>query len=242
MKRLGLTLALLCLLAAPAAAQIPDEFTNLKMLPEEIGKRELVSVMRQFAGALGVRCNHCHKGPDNLEGMDFATDDLEPKRIARTMMTMIDEINNKLLPASGRDPMLRVRCVTCHRGITRPEQIDDILDAALESDGVDGAIARYNELRAEHYGEGSYDFSAGTLSGLAEKLARQKGDMDDAISVVNLNVELNPDVAYNHIMLGQLHMQQGDNEAALTSLERAIELEPDNEYAKGMLERVKAAE
>jgi len=242
MKRLGLTLALLSLVAAPAAAQVPDEFKNLKLFPEDIGKRELVSAMRQFAGALGVRCNHCHKGPDNLEGMDFATDELEPKRVARAMMKMTDEINNKLLPTSGRDSLLRVRCVTCHRGINRPEQLDDILDAAIESDGVDAALARYNELRDEHYGAGSYDFSAGTLAGLAEKLAREKGDMDAAITVVKLNIELNPDLAYSHIMLGQLQMQKGDKEAALVSMQRAVELEPDNDFAKSMLERIKAAE
>ena len=57
MKRLCLILALLCLVAVPVTAQVPDEFTNLKIFPKEIGKRELVSAMRQFAGALGVRCN-----------------------------------------------------------------------------------------------------------------------------------------------------------------------------------------
>jgi tetratricopeptide (TPR) repeat protein len=242
MKKLRLTLALLCLVAAPAAGQIPDEFTNLEIFPEDIGKRELVSVMRQFAGSLGVRCNHCHKGPENLKGMDFATDELETKRIARAMMKMTDEINEKLLPTIGRDSLLRVRCVTCHRGITRPEQLDDILDAVVESEGVDAAIARYNELRDEHYGTGSYDFSAGTLNGLAENLARRMGDMDGAIAVMERNVELNPAATYSHMMLGQGYMQQGDREAALASIQRALELEPDNEHAKRMLEQIKEAE
>ncbi len=242
MKTLGLTLVLLCLVAVPATAQIPDEFTNLELFPKDIGKRELVSAMRSFASALGVRCNHCHVGPENLEGMDFATDELEHKRVARAMMQMTDAINNKLLPATGREVTLRVRCVTCHRGITKPEQLDDILTATLEKDGVDGVVARYRELREEHYGSGSYDFSAGTLNGLAETLAREKRDMDGAIQALELNVEFNPEAAYSHMMLGQLHLMKGDKDEAVASLQRALELEPENERAKMMLERAKAAE
>jgi len=242
MKRLGIALVLMCLTAIPVAAQVPDEFTNLELFPKDIGKRELMSAMRQFAGALGVRCNHCHVGPDNLEGMDFATDELEHKRVARAMMQMTDAINSDLLPTTGRDSLLRVRCVTCHRGIEKPEQLDDILAAAVEKDGVDGAIARYRELRDEHYGSGSYDFSAGTLNGLAEKLARESHDADGAIRALELNVEFNPDAAYSFMMLGQLHMMKGDKDGAVAALQRALEIEPDNERAKTMLERAKAAE
>ena len=49
---------LLCL-ALPATAQIPDSFDNLQVLPGDISKPELMDIMRQFAGDLGVRCNHC---------------------------------------------------------------------------------------------------------------------------------------------------------------------------------------
>jgi len=242
MKTLGLTLVILCLVAVPAGAQVPDEFTNLKLFPKDIGKRELMSAMRQFAGALGVRCNHCHKGPENLQGMDFATDELEPKRVARAMMKRSGEMNDNLLPTTGRDSLLRVRCVTCHRGIARPEQLDDILAAALEEDGVDAAVERYQEVRDEHYGSGSYNFSAGTLNGLAETLAREKQNVDGAIQALEMNVEFNPDAAYSFMMLSQLQMMKGDNEAALAAIQRAIALEPENERAKQMLERVKAAE
>ncbi len=41
--------------ADTAAAQIPDKFTNLKVLPKDISKGELVGIMRAFSGALGVR-------------------------------------------------------------------------------------------------------------------------------------------------------------------------------------------
>ena len=55
----GVTTALALLLGtAPGAAQIPDEFTNLKLLPKDIEKRQLIGTMRDWAGGLGVRCNH----------------------------------------------------------------------------------------------------------------------------------------------------------------------------------------
>lgn len=242
MKRTGLISILLCLAVLPVTAQVPDEFMNLKVLPKDIGKQELMSVMRSFAGALGVRCEHCHIGSDNLQGMDFATDELEAKRVARTMMVMTTEINDKLLPATGRESVLRVRCVTCHRGLARPQQMDDLLEAAVEADGVDAALERFRALRAEYEGTGSYDFSSGTLAALAETLAREKGDLDGAMKVVDLNIELHPDDVYNQIMRGQLLLQKGDREGALAALQRAVELEPDNDYAKRMLARVKGAE
>ena len=49
-------LAVLVLLSAPLGAQIPDEFTNLKILDKDIGKQQLLGIMKGFSGALGVRC------------------------------------------------------------------------------------------------------------------------------------------------------------------------------------------
>ncbi len=242
MKKWMLAMVVVCLTVVPVSSQVPDEFTNLKIFPEDIGRRDLIGAMRGFAGALGVRCNYCHVGPDNLEGMDFATDELETKRVARAMMRMTDQINGPLLSATKREVTMSVRCVTCHRGVARPEQLDDILTAAIEKDGVDGAIARYNELREEHYGSGSYNFSVGTLNGVAETLAGQKQDADGAIKILELNAKHHPDAAYTLMMLGQLHMMKGDKAAAQSALERAIELEPDNDRAKAMLERVKSSE
>lgn len=40
--------------------KVPDKFTNLKVLPKDIGKDDLVTTMRMFARSLGLRCNPCH--------------------------------------------------------------------------------------------------------------------------------------------------------------------------------------
>ena len=58
-------LLVLCVLqfgGGAVSAQIPDEFTNLKLLPKDISKRELIGIMREFASGLGKRCNYCHPG------------------------------------------------------------------------------------------------------------------------------------------------------------------------------------
>jgi len=236
--------AILALLAAPAAAQVPDKFTNLKVLPKDIGKQQLMDVMRGFSGALGVRCTHCHEGKTegSLQDVDFASDALEPKRVARVMMKMTEEINTKELPATGRQELTRVRCVTCHRGITDPQPLDRMLASLAESEGVDAAVKRYEELRERYYGSASYDFGDGTLNSAAEQLAQQHEDVDGAIALVELNLRHNPESAYSHLILGQLLAEKGDKEAAIASVERAIELEPDNRWARRTLERLKSAE
>jgi hypothetical protein len=236
----------LCILAiagaAPAAmAQIPDEFTNLKVLPKDISKRELVGAMRGFASGLGVRCNHCHPGPENLQGMDFATDELETKRIARTMMLMTREINQTHLPATKREAPTKVECSTCHRGLTDPRSLKAVLADTLEETGSAGAVKQYRELRDEHYGGGSYDFGAGTLNSLAESLARGQKDVDGAVELMRLNVEFNPDAAFSHLLLGQIYAAKGDTPAAIASIERCLELEPDNRWAKQSLDALKKA-
>lgn len=242
--RCPLILAVLALLAvAPAGAQIPEEFTNLKVLPRDIDQRQLIGIMRNFAGALGVRCIHCHVGEsaDSLEGMDFASDEKQAKETARVMMRMTSEINDKLLPQIGKESPRQVRCVTCHRRLNKPETLDDVLMTAIDRGGVEDAIEDYRELRELYYGQGVYDFSPGPLNRIAETLARERDDVDGALAVMALNVELHPGIANNHVMIGRLHLEGGDQEAAIAAFERALELEPDNRWARRQLEMVRQA-
>ena len=82
MHRSSLTILICLVVSGFAVAQIPDEFSNLEVLPKDIGKRVLIERMRGFALGLGVRCAHCHVGnPDgSLDGMDFASDEKATRR------------------------------------------------------------------------------------------------------------------------------------------------------------------
>ncbi len=226
------------------SAQVPDEFTNLKILPKDIGKRELVGIMRQFAGGLGVRCTHCHPGktPGTLEGVDFASDELKTKKVSREMMKMVGEINDRLVPAAGIEAPVRVRCVTCHRGVTQPQSLDRLLLAVAQDKGVGAAIGKYRELREQYYGSGAYSFSAGTLNTVAESLARERDDLEGAITFMKVNVEVNPTAARSHLLLGQFQASHGEKDAAIASMEKSLELQPDNDYARKLLKETRGGE
>src|SRR5688500_3638867 len=83
--------------ATTAAAQIPTTFTNLQVLPKDISRADLTSTMRNIAGSLGVRCAHCHVGPDDLQELTFAADDKRSKVAARAMLQMVRNINTVFL-------------------------------------------------------------------------------------------------------------------------------------------------
>ncbi len=230
------------LLALPASAQIPDQFTNLRVLPEDIDKGALINAMREFAGGLGVRCNHCHVGesPNSLEGFDFASDDKEPKRVAREMMRMTRAINESFLPKTGREDLLAVNCRTCHHGTERPQDLRDLLAGVLAEGGVEAVGARYRELHEEYFGKGAYNFSEFTLTSLAERVARQQGEPATALALLDLNTELHPESSYTYVMQARIHMMSDHRDDAIRSFERALEMAPENTWARQQLERLKA--
>jgi hypothetical protein len=113
-------------------------FTNLQILPKDISKDGLDSVMHHFTASLGVKCNYCHVANQETRKMEFAKDDKPEKQIARKMMLMTIDINKNHFQQieesmdSGKvtEPtdtsavsyMLRyVTCYTCHHGDPHPE-------------------------------------------------------------------------------------------------------------------------
>ena len=244
--RLGLAagaLALLWLPAAPGLAQVPDEFTNLKLLDKDIEKRQLIGIMRDWANGLGVRCNHCHVGPDNLEGMDFATDEKRTKRAARLMLEMARAINREHMADYPEDPeksQQTVSCFTCHRGQAKPPRnlVWQLSETALAA-GPDAALDEFKSLREEYEGAGVYNFRDATLMSLAQA-AFEAGKRDAALQVLEGGLEIYPDSADMHAFMGMAKMQGGDADGAKTSFERALEIDPENSGAKrgmAMLER-----
>ena len=100
---------------------------NLKILPKDISHEELDKIMKSYAKALGVRCNHCHAvdknaPPSDRPHLDFASDDKVEKATARQMMEMVAAINGKYIDKmSTADYKLEnITCVTCHMGSTKP--------------------------------------------------------------------------------------------------------------------------
>ena len=211
-------------MAGQVAAQIPQTFTNLEVLPEDIDRRELIGIMRGFAGALGVRCNFCHVGenPDNLDGYDFASDEKETKLTARTMIRMVRVINGEYLATVGAE--LEVQCATCHRGVNRPEPLQDVLVAAWRAGGTDSLLSTYHAYRARYYGRASYDFGEPVLVNTAEDLSAIEGGLPAAVRTLELQVELFPDYGFGWATLGQARAEAADTVGALAAFDRAVEI------------------
>ena len=181
--------------APPAAVpgEVPPE--NLKVLPKDISRAELVQLMGQFGRALGVRCGFCHVTEQEKPGVKnrFALDDKPTKIKARAMMLMTRDINQKYLEQLDKreTPAINVTCITCHRGVTEPRMLSDVLANAYEKGGIDSTLARYNRLRDRYYGTGAYNFGETSLPDAANQLDRA-GHPDDALRLLALNVDMNP--------------------------------------------------
>ena len=225
-------------MATPVAAQIPDEFTNLQVLSEDISRRELVGIMRAFTGALGVRCTHCHvelpSGDD-----DFAADDKASKETARAMMAMVQAINGEHINrlANRGDHNLEVGCITCHSGRPQPATLDQEMTWAAEAGGYSALEARYNELREEYFGRGSYDFGPRPLERVAQTMARD--DAVAALAVVELNLQHHPESIGSWMLKGQINAFEDRTEEAIAAYERALELAPGDEDIEEALARVR---
>ena len=230
------------LLVIPAHAQIPDQFTNLKVLSKDISKGDLTAVMREFSSALGVRCGFCHARTDPSPRSDFDwTSDSKPeKETARVMMRMTRLVNAEQIPKiTTKDPdRVEVKCATCHRGQERPWLIEDVLTRAYKDGGLDSLKATYTALRKEYYGSATYDFSEPMLAGLAERLGgRDKPDL--GVPLAQFNVQFFPESGYAHLTLGQALGAAGQKDDATQELKKAVELEPElKDNAQKILDRL----
>jgi tetratricopeptide (TPR) repeat protein len=238
---LVLTLGLAALASAPPSARAqgrfpPDSFTNLKVLPKNIDRQTLISTMRGFAQALGVRCAYCHAAPRDdapLDSIDFASDKKRTKKAARAMLHMVMHINDEHLKdvPDRPEPHVVVRCATCHRGVARPRLLDDTLGLVLADSGIDAAMRRYRELRDRYYGSGAYDFREGVLLDMGRSETRA-GRLDNAIGLLQLDAEFNPTSAFVLVALGDAQRQKGDTAAALASYRGALAKDSTNLLAR----------
>lgn len=243
LARTGSAVLLVLFVALPASAQIPDTFTNLQVLPEDISRDSLIQIMRNFSFALGVRCQYCHVGGDGIsfEGVEFDKDTDPDKRKARFMMRMVENLNGYVLPLTPeRDtPAVVIECKTCHRGLPRPLLLKQDLLMVTHKVGVDSAVQRYRHLREEFALSGSYDFDEWETNQLAEQLEAE-GRIGDAIAIYKLNSEFYPASVSIAANLARLYESEGDRSAAIRYYERVLELRPEHRGAQDRLEALRA--
>src|SRR6185295_8969367 len=146
--------SVLCLLLpAVAFAQTPPQ--------------TLMPLMQEIVQALGVQCEYCHSAPRG-SGLP------EPKKdIARQMIAMTRDLNTRVQTATGKPAAeaAQVKCITCHRGVTIPRQLPDIISQTYREKGAAAAADQYRDLHKQYYGHAAYDFGEDTLVGVAQPLA-----------------------------------------------------------------------
>ena len=239
--RLTLLIFALCIMTTPVSAQRPPP-KNLQVFPKDTSRPELIQSMRRFSFALGVRCQHCHAGGDGVsfEGVVFESDEKPAKDKARFMMRMTQNLNRQVLPLVPQrdEPPVEITCKTCHRGQAKPMLLTQSMSRAMEADGAEAAVARYQELKKDFATSGSFDFGEWEVNSLAERLERE-GRTKDAITIYELNRTVYPESMAIVSSLGRLYEAAGDTPAAIRMYERALELNPENNRAKERLEELR---
>ena len=200
-----------------------------------------IANMQEIAQGLGVKCEYCHAGMGRGAGPRLDPAQPLPRvEIARAMIAMTRDINEKIQLATGKAPneVTRVTCITCHRGVAIPGQLSDIIAKTAIQKGPDEAVAQYRDLRTQYYGHQSYDFGEETLLTSAQQVVRIKPA--SSIPLLRLNLEFYPKSVRSYAQIAFAYTRSLDDESAITTLDKALEIEPDNGMIRGQLEQLKS--
>ena len=237
---LGIIAVPTMLLAQPAGRFPPDSLVNTKVIPRNTPVIQVIGMMRNVAGDLGVRCQFCHVGEEGmpLERFDFAKDEKRTKLVARQMMQMVQEINRRIDTLPGKTaPGLQVTCATCHRGTSRPVPLFTLMVEAAQTAGVDSSIRAYRTLRERYYGRDAYDFGESSLNIAAFRLGRA-GRFDDAFALLELNEQQFPRSSGMYVFRGNIYLMRGDTASAATAFREAVRRDSTNVEARQRLQAI----
>jgi hypothetical protein len=117
--------SLLGILAAKPPREDKPEYKNLKVLSKKISDEDMDYVMQSFSVNLGANCLFCHPGKQQGSefSIDYVTDVLQNKRVARDMLKMTMKLNKKYFntPMTGlMNTRGKIWCKTCHQGSPVP--------------------------------------------------------------------------------------------------------------------------
>jgi hypothetical protein len=228
--------------AAPQGPQMPVP-KNLQFFPKDFTGQQLLPIMQNFNAALGVNCTYCHNSEPPVDNPknDFASDEKETKKKARVMLDMARGINMKLQSELGKPAaeLTNVQCVTCHRGVAIPKQLVTIMTETAAKEGINKAIAQYQDLRKQYYGAQAYDFTDATLFNAANA-SLMANKPDDAIAFAQVNLSYHANSARSYQVMAQAYQRKMDKDKAIQSLEKAVELDPMNQGFKNQLQQLKA--
>ena len=238
-------LTALAMHAFPRAARAqdwswPERAENLRALPADFPAERLSAVMRGFTRALGVRCSYCHVGEEGqpLSAYDFPSDANPMKDRAREMYALLGVVNDQLAGFDRSGERVNVWCHTCHNGKPRPQTLDEAVMERWRAEGSEAAIAHFRDLRSRYFAGPAFDFRPASVAQLGNGLV-QAGDTTGARTLLEINVEDNPDAWEAHESLGDLLSMTGDPAGAAARYERALELSPGNARVTAKLRAIR---
>ena len=120
-------------------------------------------------------------------------------------------------------------------GSSTPSICQPMTEAMVE-EGVEAAVEVYTTLKLEQ--PGSWSFAENELNMLGYQLL-QRGMVDEAIVIFELNVEAYPEAFNTYDSLAEAYMTAGDDELAVANYQRSLDLNPDNANATTMLARLR---
>ncbi|MEM1041504.1 MAG: serine hydrolase [Bacteroidota bacterium] len=116
-------------------------------------------------------------------------------------------------------------------GQPTPEPVISIAEPvaeAIDAEGIDAGIALYRELKASQ--PDAYDFGENELNGLGYQYLGD-GDLDTAIRIFQLNVEMFPEASNPYDSLGEAYLEAGNRDLAIVNYQKALELNPNTQTA-----------
>jgi hypothetical protein len=203
-------------------------------------RQELIGKMREFAFALGERCDYCHvdeqEGPNPRQ--DFASDEKPAKVKARAMLVMTRQINDELLAKVPHrsSPEITVNCMTCHHGLPKPETLEQRLTSAATAGGADSVGAELERLHRESE-FGRFDVSEWGVNEAARGLSRA-GRRPEALAALRVNAVRHPESDAIPSIMADIHVAMGDTAQAVDLLKKLVAKNPENRRAKQALDRL----
>jgi uncharacterized membrane protein len=101
--------------------------------------------------------------------------------------------------------------------------VTTVLSRAIDAKGIDAAVAEYRALRAQGF-PGLQERESDT-NRLGYALLRQ-GRADNAVQVLQLNVETHPSSANVYDSLGEAYLAAGNRPLAIANYEKALAIDP----------------
>lgn len=145
---------------------------------------------------------------------------------------------NNMLPSLGSMSLskeVKIELSVMGRG----ESLGSEMAIAVETVGVEGAIAKYRSLE-KIYGEQehTYSFTAREVAGVVMRLTRS-GKIEEAIEIGKFGSEIDPGDFMPYFALGGAYQAKGDKANAIKSYEKVLEIRPGLAQAEQALQKLK---